>query len=310
MSHAPLRIATLVPAATDLVAALGLADAIVARSHECDHPLVADRPVVTSSNVPAAGVGGDTDPAEVDAAVSATLAEGGPLYTVDTDRLAELEVDVVVSQTICDVCAVRRDQFDGELAEHVRVVDVTAVDLDGLRRDITELAAALGVPERADALIGSVDARVQTVRQRAAGRRRPAVATIEWTDPPFVGGHWVPEMVELAGGRHLLTSPGEASRRCGWDDLLGTTGGDAAEIVLVLPCGYDLAGTVREAERLVAGPLAGSDAAVWALDANALTSRCTAAYATAVETIAAIVAGEKPAPGTAVCVREAAGATS
>ncbi len=299
MSHAPLRIATLVPAATDLVAALGLADAIVARSHECDHPLVADRPVATSSNVPASGVGGDADPADVDAAVSASLAEGAPLYSVDTTLLTDLEVDVVVSQTICDVCAVRRDQFDDDLPDSIRVVDVTATDLDGLRRDIRELAAALGVADRADALIATVDGRISAVRQRAAGRRRPKVATVEWTDPPFVGGHWVPEMVDFAGGQHLLTSVGEASRRTTWAELIG----DEPDLVIVLPCGYDLDGATTETERLLDGALAETHAEVWAMDANALTSRCTTAYAAAVEAMGAIVAGEEPAPGSARRVR-------
>lgn len=296
-----MRIATLVPAATDLVAALGLAGDIVAKSDECDHPLVAEASVVTSSRIPAAGVGGDAAAVDVDTAVSATIAAGDALYEVDLAALHELEVDVVVSQTICDVCAVRRDHFADDLPDHVTVIDVTATSLDGLRSDIEALASALDVPGRSAPLIASLDARIAMVRQRVAGRTRPHVVTIEWTDPPFLGGHWVPEMVELAGGTHLLASEGAPSRRCTWDDVV------AAEpaIVVVLPCGYDLDGSVAEAERLVADELFDPATAVWAIDANALTSRCTTAFATAVEVFGAIVSGDDVDPRVATCVSRA-----
>lgn len=293
-----LRIAALVPAATDLVAALGLGSNLVAVSHECDHPIAAGLPVVTGSHIPAAGVGGDAQAAKVDAAVSQAVVDGQALYTVDTDLLSTLEVDVIVSQTICDVCAVRRDHFSDRLHPGIGFVDLTATSLAGLYADIDALGATLGVADRAEALKQAIQLRITDVARTSRSSNPKRVATIEWSDPPFVGGHWVPEVVELAGGVNSIGDAGAPSRRMNPTEIIESR----PDVMLVLPCGFDLDGAVAEAERMLDSTMSELEPGceVWALDANRLLSRCTPAIATAVETVAAILSGADVDPHSAI----------
>ena len=294
----PRTVATLVPSATDLVCALGGADRIVGVSHECDHPAVVGRPVLTRANLASAPEPGDaaSDPAALDAAVAATHAAGAPLYLTDRALLERLRPEVVIAQDVCDVCAVTGDQVACEVPAGTEVVRLVAVDLDGLRTDLRTVGAALGGdgPERAVATIADLDARLAAVR----------AIVLEWSDPPFVAGHWAPELLGVAGGIDALGAPGTASRRVGWDEVAAAD----PDVVVFLPCGYGLAAAAAEGAALIARPevaalRAVADGRASAVDATRLLSRCTPAAADAAAVLAAIVhpaAAGPPSPTDAV----------
>lgn len=296
-----MRIATLVPSATDLVATLGLTDALVGVSHECDHPAARELPVLTTSLVPAAGAGGSAPPGEVDAAVSEALAAGDALYVTDRRRLAELEPEVVITQGVCDVCAVTSASVVGLLPPGARIVELTATTLSGLGDDLRRVAAAVGAEASAHDVTAEVSATLDAVAAAVAGRVRPRVLTVEWGDPPFVGGHWVPELVAWAGGEDVLGVVGAASRRVSWDEVLGTE----PDVVAFVPCGYGLDEAAAHLDELCAGPLGALDAVrsgrCWAFDANRLFSRCTPdSVAGAVRALAQALHPDLPDPDPAV----------
>lgn len=285
-----MRIASLVPSGTDIVAALGLADRLVGVSHECDHPCAEGLPVLTRSRVPSAPEQGA---AAVDAAVSAAMAEGGPLYLTDRELLAELAPDLVISQDICDVCAVRGRDAHEALPAGAALVTLRATSVAGLAADLRRVGVAAGV-DGAAAAETWLEAMAE-IDEAGAPRR---VLTLEWSDPPFVGGHWVPELVERAGGRNVLAEVGAPSRRVTPEAVAAAR----ADVVLFLPCGYDLAAAAREAEALPAG-----EAPLWACDANRLFSRCTPeALLGGLRLVSAILRDEQVDPADAVLVRPGA----
>lgn len=253
-----MRIASLVPSGTDVVAALGLADALVGVSHECDHPSAAGLPVLTQSRVPSAPT---QSAAEVDAAVSAAMAGGGPLYVTDRALLAELAPDLVVTQDICDVCALRDRDARAALPGGATLVTLSATSIETLAADLRAVGRAAGVDGEgaARAFLAAIDA----IEPAAGGR----VLTLEWGNPPFVGGHWVPELVARAGGHDVFAEAGAPSRRVDPAVLADAE----ADLTLFLPCGYDLEAASREAEELPAT----LPAPLWACNANRLFSRCT-----------------------------------
>ncbi len=273
-------VAALVPSASDLVVELGCATRLVAVSHECDHPDVASLPVVTRPNVPAAGEGGATS-AAVDAAVSAAARRGDALYAVDGDRLAALAPAVVVVQDVCSVCAVDHATARAALPAGGELVVLSAATLDGLAADVRRLGAALGVSERAEEVVADVAAAVAAARASAPrAPRRPRVAVIEWGDPPFVAGHWAPELVDAVGGEAVLSAPGQPSRRVSWADLHHAR----PDLVVYAPCGYDEAAAVEEVNGLLLGPLGrlvdDADLGLVVIDAARWLSRCTPASVT------------------------------
>lgn len=287
-------VVTLVPSATDLVCALGGADRIVGISHECDHPAVAGRPVLTRANLATAPEPGQAaaDPAALDADVTASHAAGDPLYLTDRDLLHELRPDVVVAQDVCDVCAVTGDQVACEVPAGTEVVRLGAVDLEGLRTDLRTVGAALGGdgPTRAAEAVAALDEDLAVVRARVAGLPRPTVLLLEWSDPPFVAGHWGPEVLEVAGGIDVLGAPGAPSRRVTWAEVAEAD----PDVVVFLPCGYGLAAAVDEGRALaerpeVAGLRAVAEGRAWAVDATRLLSRCTPVAAEAAAVLAAIL---------------------
>ena len=292
----PLRtVASLVPSATDLLLALGLGDGLVGISHECDHPAAVGLPIVTSSEVGAAGIEGGDDPGDIDAAVSEALASGVALYRTDRELLAELAPEFVVAQEICDVCAVSGPAVRAILPDESTLLTLNATSIEGLSVDIDTLGEAFGCADQAEKLKRQIAERIASVSLPETSAK---TLTLEWADPPFVGGHWVPELVELAGGTNVLSQVGAASSRVSWDDIADVD----IDVVVGMQCGYVLDVAARELEAVTAdGRLAVPSGGVWATDATRLFSRCTTNVAEAVEVLASIASGIE-LPGTAVRV--------
>ena len=286
-----LRIASLIPSGTDLTAALGFADCLVGVSHECDHPDGADLPVLTSSFIPPAMVDGPSlTPAEIDRLVCESVQAGESLYITDRALLHRLAPNIVVSQDVCDVCAVNAEAAACDIPSGAELVLLTAISIDGLVADITTLAASLGAPDRGEVVVAEVRAGLALSRGVAAVPAAVTVVTLEWSDPPFLGGHWVPELVEHVGATHLLSKAGEPSRRSTWDEIAAAD----PDVLIFCPCGYDLHQATLEATALAGTAAVGALRAVrngrfFAVDANRLLSRCTTAVVEAADVIARLV---------------------
>jgi iron complex transport system substrate-binding protein len=231
------RIVSLLPAATEIAAALGLMDHVVGVSHECDFPKdVNTRPRVTHCSVHNCGL----TSGEVDEWVRRALRDNGTIYTIDEPLLRELRPDVILTQKLCDVCAVGYGTV-ARLAETLpgppRVVNLEPTSLSDIFDDIRRVAETCGVPERANELVASLSKRVEIVRRRAKRvSRRPHCFLMEWVDPPFCSGHWGPELVEIAGGHDLLGRKNQPSAQIDWQEVLGLR----PEIIVLALCGYDV----------------------------------------------------------------------
>jgi iron complex transport system substrate-binding protein len=253
-----VRVCSLLPSATEIVALLGLADHVVGISEECDWPPeVRGLPVVTASRVHAA----ELSSAEIDAAVRGAVGDGRSLYAVDAELLDELQPDLVITQDLCSVCAVSSDDV-------MRLCDVETVSLnphtlEEIAESVELVAARLGVPDRGAAVAGEMREAIAATKAGVAELPRRRIFVAEWLDPPFASGHWVPEMVEAAGGEEVLGRPGEASFSTSWEAVRAAE----PELVVVAPCGFDARRAAQEA--------AGLDlpAPAVAVDANAYYSR-------------------------------------
>jgi iron complex transport system substrate-binding protein len=262
-----VRVVSFLPSATEIVAALGRLDDIVGVSHECDFPpVVRSRDVVTSSAIDSRAAPGD-----IDVQVRDFVDTGRPLYDVREDRVRALAPDVMVTQVVCDVCAVSEDDvrsLAARLSPRPEVVTLGATTLDGIFDDIRRVALALGVADRADELVERSRARMRVVHEtlKAARAPRPRVAVIEWTDPIFAAGHWVPEMVYRAGGADALAHLASIRRRARWIRCVTRTRRHARRSVRLRP-----RGAAADAERILATDdwAWARDRRVWALDANA-----------------------------------------
>jgi iron complex transport system substrate-binding protein len=228
-----MRIASLVPSATEMLFALGLGERVVAVTHECDYPPgVEQLPHLTRSVI-----GEGLDAAEIDRAVRERTGEGEALYELDEDVLAELEVDLIVTQAVCEVCAVSFDDVRAvaeRLPTKPEVISLDPSTLGEVLADIPRLASAAGVEEAGEALVESLGERLEAVERAVEEAARPRVAALEWLDPVYIGGHWVPQMIELAGGEDALGLPGEKSRTAEWSEVEAA----APEVVVSMPCGY------------------------------------------------------------------------
>jgi iron complex transport system substrate-binding protein len=241
------RIVSLLPAATEIAAALGLMDEVVGVSHECDFPNEANtRPRVTHCPVHNAGLASK----EVDQWVRRALREQGTIYAIDEPLLRELRPDVILTQKLCDVCAVGYGTV-ARLAETLpgppRVVNLEPTSLSDIFEDIRHVAQACGVLERADRVIANLSARAEVVRERAAHLAdRPRCFLMEWVDPPFCSGHWGPELVEIAGGHDPLGRKHQPSAQIDWEQVLDAS----PEIIVLALCGYDVDLARRDYELL------------------------------------------------------------
>ncbi|HEV7785918.1 MAG TPA: cobalamin-binding protein, partial [Thermoanaerobaculia bacterium] len=264
---------------------------VVGVSHECDFPAEArTRPVLTGSAL----TPGMTA-AEVDAAVSAQVGGGASLYTLDEARIAGLEPDVIVTQQLCPVCAVSTEQVDGAVRPLARCPDVISLDpksLTDVFRDIRRVGELTGRADRAAGLLEDLQVRLDVVRAAVAGRPRPRVLALEWLDPPFAGGHWVPEMIALAGGEDAVASPGDHSARLTWEQIAEAD----PDVIVVMPCGFDAAGAAAQIEAIADRPewrslRAVREERVYPVDANGCFSRPGPRLVDGIERLAAIFHG-------------------
>jgi iron complex transport system substrate-binding protein len=227
-----MRVASLVPSATEMLFALGLGEAVVAVTHECDHPREArSLPQLTRTVLPPG-----LDAAEIDTAVKATVGEGRALYELDDERLAQLAPDVIVTQAICDVCAVSYEdvvEVAARLPGRPQVVQQDPSTLGEMLEDVIRLGEATGMEAEAHDLRGELEGRLASVRAAVSGASRSRVIALEWLDPPFVGGHWLPEMISIAGGEDVAGPPGLKSPEVQWGELAGLN----PDIVVAMPCG-------------------------------------------------------------------------
>ncbi len=282
-----MRVVSLLPAATEIVAAVGAAEALVGVSHACDVPGTLERVARVTSTV----VDAFASPRAIDEQVRAMTADGEPIFGLDEGLIAALAPDVIFTQALCDVCAVTESDvraLAAQLTPPPRVVTLSGTSLDGVLTDIGAVADAVGRGAAGAALVAALRLRVRSVHEtlKAAQAPRPRVLVLEWTDPVYLGGHWVPELVKRAGGIDVLGVTGAHSMRAELEALSHAR----AEIVCVAPCGYDLGRAAAEAQALLADPawrwLRACD--VWALDGNALTSRPGPRLVDTIETMARI----------------------
>jgi iron complex transport system substrate-binding protein len=261
-----MRIVSLIASSTEMVCALDRGDALVGRSHECDHPAwVRALPAVTSPKFALDGSSYD-----IDQRIRAILQEGLSVYHVDAAALDALAPDVILTQEQCVVCAVSTADVEAAVAALVgsrpRVVALAPDTLGDIWADIERVAAALEVPERGRALVESLRGRVAAIAGQAAQPSRPRVAFIEWIDPLLAAGHWMPELIRCAGGTSVFGADGEPGPAISWDDLAAAR----PDVVVVAPCGFDLARTRAEMPRRDWGSLG---ARVVVADGNAYFNR-------------------------------------
>jgi iron complex transport system substrate-binding protein len=263
-----MRIASLVPSATEMLFALGLGDSVVAVTHECDHPPQARSLPQLTRTVLAV----DLSAREIDSAVKETVGEGRALYTLDEELLAGLAPDLIVTQAICDVCAVSFDdvvEVAARLPSRPKVLQQDPSTLAEMLEDVIRLGEATGLESEAHAMRAELEGRLASVQAAVGGSEAPRVIALEWLDPPFVGGHWIPEMISIAGGEDVAGPPGLKSPEVGWGALSGLN----PDVVIAMPCGWQVGEAHTQAVehwQRIAGLGAGR---VYAVDAAATFSR-------------------------------------
>ncbi len=283
-----MRVVSLLPSATEIVHHVGAGHTLVGVSHECDYPRgVEDLPKLTASKIDRS-----SSSAEIDAAVG-RLSDGDSIYALDAKLLEELEPDLVITQGLCDVCAISLNVVEraaAGLPAPPRILSLNPTSLEGVFTDVVAVGGTLGRGEEAWRKVAALRTRLARVGEAVAGLDRPRVGCIEWLDPPFSAGHWVPEMVGLAGGEELFAAAGETSARLTWQQVLEA----GPEVLVLMPCGFDAERTVREALALPELPgwfelPAVKSGRVWAVDANSYFSRPAPRLVEGVEILARIL---------------------
>jgi len=239
------------PSATEILYTLGLGDSVVGVTHECDFPPEArgTSKVVMSTIDPR-----ELSSAEIDRIVSENAKEGKSTYIVEMERLKAARPDLIITQELCEVCAVSGNETANAieaLGYTPQVVSLYPKNLEEILESIVEVGVATGRENKAREVVAALRSRIDAVRAKLEGERdRPRVFALEWLDPPFVAGHWVPEMVNIAGGDNGLARTGESSKRVSWEEVYEF----APQTILVMPCGYDIEDTLREIETVTADP--------------------------------------------------------
>jgi iron complex transport system substrate-binding protein len=286
-----VRVASLLPGATEMVHFAGAGDALVGVTHECDYPTDVERlPRLTSSEIQ----GHAMTSAEIDAAVERRMTDTGSIYALDAGLLEDLGPDLILTQGLCDVCAVSTNLVERAVAGMKKEPEILTLNPTSLRDvldDTLRIGEALGRGDETREKVAALEGRLADVEETVAGLRRPRVGCIEWLDPPFSAGHWVPEMVGVAGGEELFARPGEPSARLSWDDVFEA----APEVIVLMPCGFDANRAVEEARCVLPG-LPGwgelpavKEGRVWAVDANSHFSRPAPRLVEGVEILARIL---------------------
>src|SRR5205823_9617912 len=238
-----MRICSLLPSATEIVSSLGLAKSLIAVSEECDWPPEVRRlPVVTASRVDTTRLSSF----EIDKAVREAVGDGRPLYAIDREQLEALEPDLILTQNLCTVCAVSSDTVDELCAADAEVVALDAHTLAEIEERILSLANLLGVTARGRAVVFEMETKVTAIHARVSEAPPRPVFVAEWLDPPYAAGHWIPEMVALAGGRDVLGRAGAPSYPTSWE----TVREQRPELVIVAPCGFDHTRAAHEATQM------------------------------------------------------------
>ena len=295
-----MRIVSLVPSATEMLFALGLGGDVVAVTHECDFPEAArELPRITRDVLPEG-----LSSAEIDAAVKERTLAGESIYELDTDLLIDLRPDLIVTQALCSVCAVSYDdvaQIAEEIETRPQVISLDPHTLGEVLGDARTLAQATDRKDAAVELVRDAASRIDRVRIATRNaRRRPRVAALEWLDPPFAAGHWVPQLIEYAGGEDILGFPGERSEERSWEELRASR----PDLIVVMPCGFDAELAYREAEMHRDQLVAVGAGEVVAVDAAAYFSRPGPRLVDGLELMAHILHPElvPDAPGKALTV--------
>ena len=296
MGH--MRIVSLLPSTTEILFDIGAGDDVVGVTFECDRPGEARTRTIVSTSAMPEGL----SPSEIDAIVAAAMRAGQDLYHLDEGALSGLDADLVVTQDLCAVCAVDVSVVDDALTHLGCTAEVLTIDphtLDEVLDSVSTLGKATSREAEAERLVTSLRARLDDVVRRCAGRAKPRTLVLEWTDPPFAPGHWVPEMVALAGGESVLGVAGEKSYRVDWDQVRAAE----PEVVVCAPCGYGLEQSSALAEEVVRAGVLPDDVAVWAVDANSSFARPGPRLVDGVETLAAILHSDVTQPASPTMAR-------
>ncbi|TVR36386.1 MAG: cobalamin-binding protein, partial [Balneolaceae bacterium] len=238
-----MRIVSLLPSTTEIVSALGMEKYLVGRSHECDYPAsITSLPVLTKPKYITNGKSRD-----IDKQVKSLLEKGLSVYEVDAELLAELKPDVILTQDHCEVCAVSLPEVEAAVQtwtgnQKTHVVSVSPTDLNGIYQSILKIGEALQKKSNAQSLVDEMKERLEIIRSTVSGKVRKKVVSIEWIDPLMTAGNWIPELVEIAGGDHLLAEPGEHSPWIDWKDILEAD----PDLIVIMPCGYSFKQTAEE----------------------------------------------------------------
>jgi iron complex transport system substrate-binding protein len=286
-----VRIVSLLPSATEIVYALGLEADLVGVTHECDWPPAAlDKQVVSHTTLPP-----DATASEIDALVSASAAGGDPTYSLDAAAVRALRPDLVITQDLCQVCAVPSGDVKAALDVigcDAEVVSLDPTSLGDVLDGILRVAKATGADERGDDVVAGLRARLEAVRRATSDvTARPRTFALEWGDPPFNGGHWVPEMIDIAGGECILGAPGVPSTRLTWESIAAA----APDVVVFMPCGYDLDAACEQAGPLLEQPALAAIDSLLVVDANAHFSRPGPRLVDGVEILAAALHPDRAA---------------
>lgn len=281
-----MRIVSLLPSTTEIVFDLGLQDQLQGVTIECNWPKSAKSGreiVVDTFTTPT------MTPGEIDAIVKQRMAAGLDLYNLDDDALARCNPDLILSQDLCRVCAVASGDVDAAVARlncDATVLQIDPQNLHQVIESINTIAVAAGVADRGIALTESLHSRLKAVAMAVVGKKRPKVFVLEWTDPPFGAGHWVPDIITAAGGEPVLCRPGDRSVQTTWDEIAAVT----PDVVIVAPCGFGLDGASDQA--LSVSEFLPTSVAVWAIDADAVMVRPGPRLVDGVEAIAHMLHGD------------------
>ena len=265
-----MKIVSLLPSATEIVYALGLDDQLEAVTFECNWPPQAqNKPVISGTALPMESLSTSSG---IDGAVRAQLDAGEPIYTLDRERIAAIQPDLILAQDLCRVCAVPSGAVEDALEVIGCRADVLSLDpstLDDVIACVGAVGSATGSEGRADEVMASLRARVDAVRSAVAGKPRPRVFALEWFDPPFNAGHWVPDMIDAAGGEPVLAASGERSREVSWAEIAAAR----PDVVVFMPCGYDLERAQAELASVRAVPELAGVPHIVAVDGDSYFSR-------------------------------------